>query len=149
MKKIITISVLATLLSLSVVIPVLAATGQATYCTIKADNLGRIRSALGDQGACSDVCYFADDGTNVANGTCAMCCLLNTVYTITDWIFFFLVAVAAIMVLVGGFNLLFAGGSPEKIDTGRKYIIFAAVGLLVGLLARAIPALVRTLGGLG
>lgn len=148
MKKIITVSVLAVLLSVAIAPSVLAATTQATQCTI-ANNLDRINQALEGSGyTCSNPCIF-DTSISGSNPGCAMCCLLNTVYTITDWIFFFLVAVAAIMVLVGGFNLLFAGGSPEKIDSGRKYIIFAAVGLLVGLLARAIPALVKTLGGLG
>ncbi len=147
MKKIIIVSSLVMLLAVSVAPAVFAAEKQATECRI-GGNLDRINQALEGSGyTCSNPCVF-DTSIAGSNPGCALCCLLNTVYTITDWIFFFLVAVAAIMVLVGGFNLLFAGGSPEKIDTGRKYIIFAAVGLLVGLLARAIPALVRVLGGL-
>ncbi|GAH61373.1 unnamed protein product, partial [marine sediment metagenome] len=58
-----------------------------------------------------------------------------------------LVAFAAIMVLFGAFTLLTAGGAPEKVTSGRNYIIYAAIGLAVGLFAKAIPALVRVIMG--
>jgi len=84
---------------------------------------------------------------NDAKKDCAMCCVLNTIYGITDLIFVVLVAISGIMILLGAFNLLFAAGESEKINKGRNYIIYAAVGLAVGFLARAIPALVVFLGG--
>ena len=80
---------------------------------------------------------------------CPMCCLLDTIYTVTDWIFAGIVSLVVIFVLIGAFNLLTAAGSPEKIKSGRDLIIFASVGMLVALLAKAIPAIVKAILGLG
>jgi hypothetical protein len=74
-------------------------------------------------------------------------CLLNSIYNVTDWISFILLAVAAIMIIMGAFTLATAAGAPEKVTAGRNYIIFACVGLVVALLSRAIPAIARRFVG--
>lgn len=76
-----------------------------------------------------------------------MFCLLNTLYNITDWIFVILVGLAAILVIMGALTIMMAGGSPEKLTTGRNYIMFAAIGLLVGFLAKAVPGIVKMISG--
>ena len=76
-----------------------------------------------------------------------MFCLMNTLYGITDWIFVILVALAGIMVIMGAFTLLTAAGNPEKITSGRNYVLYAAIGLVVGFLAKAIPNLVKMISG--
>jgi hypothetical protein len=76
-----------------------------------------------------------------------MLCLLNTIYNITDWIFVILMALAVIFVIIGAFTLVTAAGSPEKVSSGRNYIMYAAIGIVVALLARAIPALVKMIVG--
>lgn len=88
------------------------------------------------------LCAF--DSTNY---TCGSCCMIDTVYTITDWIFVFLVALSAIWILLGAFYLLTAVGDPEKIKKGRDYIMYAAIGLIVALLAKAIPGIAKTILG--
>lgn len=80
-----------------------------------------------------------------ANSKCGICCLLQTIYNVTDWIFVAMVALAGLLVIIGAFFLITSGGSPEKIGSGRKYIVFAAIGLLVGFLAKAVPAIVRAI----
>jgi len=45
-------------------------------------------------------------------------------------------------------TLLMAAGAPEKVTSGRNYIMYAALGLIVGLLAKAIPGLVRMIAGI-
>jgi len=79
---------------------------------------------------------------------CGMCCLMNAIYTVTDWIFVILIAIVAIMVIAGAFTLVTAAGTPEKVTTGRNYIIYAMIGMVVALLAKAIPAIVRAVMGL-
>jgi len=74
-------------------------------------------------------------------------CLMNSIYNVTDWISFILIAVAAIMIILGAFTLATAAGAPEKVTTGRNYIIFACVGLVVALLSRAIPAIAKRFVG--
>ncbi len=77
-----------------------------------------------------------------------MFCLMNTLYSITDWIFVLLVALAGIFIIMGAFTLLIAAGNPEKVTSGRNYILYAAIGLVVGFLARAIPNLVKMISGM-
>ena len=77
-----------------------------------------------------------------------MFCLMNTMYSITDWIFVVLVAIAGLFVIIGAMTLLTSAGAPEKVTSGRNYILYAAIGLIVGLLSKAVPALVRLISGL-
>ena len=74
-------------------------------------------------------------------------CLLNTVNSVVDWVFMILIALAVIMTLIGAITFITASGSPEKAMAGRNYLIFALVGLIVALLARAIPNIIRAISG--
>ena len=82
-----------------------------------------------------------------SNASCGMCCLLNTIYNITDWVFVVLIAAVSIMVILGAFSFLTSAGSPEGTKKGRDYILYAAIGLAVAFLARAVPALVKMIVG--
>ena len=77
-----------------------------------------------------------------------MFCLMNTMYSITDWIFVILVGLAGIFVIIGAMNLLTSAGDPAKVTSGRNYIMYAAIGLVVGLLSKAVPALVKLISGM-
>jgi len=92
------------------------------------------------------------DGTTCPTGNVSieqygMCCLLNTIYRITDWIFVILMALAAVFVILGGVEIVTAGGSAEKVELGRKHIISAAIGLIVAILAKAVPGIVKLVVG--
>lgn len=76
-----------------------------------------------------------------------MCCLLNTIYNITNWIFIFLVALAGVFVIIGAMTILTAAGDPNKVSSGRGYIMYAMVGLLIAFLARAVPGIVKMMAG--
>ena len=78
---------------------------------------------------------------------CPMCCLLNTIYNITDWAFVILMAIAVIFVIIGGFMFMTAAGAPEKTTAARNYILYAVVGIIVALLAKAIPPIVKMIVG--
>jgi len=43
---------------------------------------------------------------------------------------------------------LMSSGVPEKVTSGRNYILYAAIGLVVGLLSKALPALVKLISGM-
>jgi hypothetical protein len=117
---------------------VLAQEGAPGSCTITHD----LSDLTGIDCPSSGNCPF--DSTSY---DCGMCCVMNAIYTVTDWIFIILVAFAAVMVLFGAFTLLTAAGVPEKVTSGRNYIIYAALGLAVGFLAKAIPAIVKVILG--
>jgi hypothetical protein len=96
-----------------------------------------------ESGAALDTCVLDDECKFDENSKCGVCCLLQTLYSVTNWIFVILVGVASLFVILGAMNLLISGGSPEKVSSGRQYIMFAAIGLAVGLLAKAVPAIVK------
>lgn len=142
MKKILPALLLISLLGLFVVptTAVLAQAGAPESCTIKHD-LGSLEG-VNCPGVGSE-CSFDDETYD-----CGVCCLLNAVYTVTDWIFILLVAFSAVMIMIGAFTLLTAAGVPEKVNAGRNYIIYAIIGLIVGLFAKAIPAVAKAIMGL-
>ncbi|MFH1894511.1 MAG: hypothetical protein ABH813_01245 [Patescibacteria group bacterium] len=101
--------------------------------------------------AAEKVCAFENPATPALgwDNTCGICCIMDTIYTVTDWIFLGVVSIAMIMIFIGAFNIVTAGGSPEKVSTGRSYIIFAAVGIIVALIAKLIPVIAKNIIGLG
>lgn len=77
--------------------------------------------------------------------TCVSCCLIDKIYTFTNWFFAIALGLAIIFALWGGFLLMTAAGEAEKVATGRKWVMWAIIGVAVALIAKAIPALVRAL----
>jgi len=107
---------------------------------------------------CNKNTYVGSDapGTLCQNGSSPACqrpnwgiyCLLNAIYTVTDWIFYILMAIVAIMVIWGAFNIVTAGGDPSKVSTGRNFIVYAMVGFALALLSKAIPSIAQAVLGM-
>lgn len=57
------------------------------------------------------------------------------------------IPIATIMIIVGAFQILMSGGSPEKVTTGKKTILYAAVGIAIIALFRVLMALLADLLG--
>jgi len=72
-------------------------------------------------------------------------CLLGSIGGVAHWIFIILMVVSPLMIMFGAYHIMTAGAEPEKVKTGKNYIIWAAVGLLVGLFSNAIPNFVASL----
>jgi len=92
--------------------------------------------------AINTACAFPGTTTNCKTSSWGMICLLNSVNKIFGIVFVILMALVGIMVIIGAFNIVTAGGSPDKVTAGRNYIMYAVIGLVVALFARAIPAIV-------
>lgn len=60
-------------------------------------------------------------------------------------LFLISIPIVSIMVLVGGFQILTAGGDPEKFKTGRKTIIYAVVGFAIILIAGGVVSIIQSL----
>ena len=71
---------------------------------------------------------------------CDVACIVGKVST-------FLIQIggplAAIMILIGGFYMVTAGGSSERFSTGKKMILYAAIGFAVILSAYGIANIVQ------
>jgi hypothetical protein len=61
----------------------------------------------------------------------------------------FLLAIAAplcgIMVVWGGFQMITAAGNPEKFSSGRKTLLYAAVGFVVVIFASSVVPLIKNI----
>jgi len=136
-KNLISLSLIGVLVA-TLLVPIVAfgaPEGPPTSCEITND-LG-----VSDCPA-SGACNFND-----ATTPCGMCCLLNTVYTVTNWIFVALVSLTVLFVILGAFKILTAKDSAEEVGKGRTYIMYAALGLLVAFLAKAVPQIVKVVAG--
>ncbi|MBI2985016.1 MAG: hypothetical protein HYY50_05340 [Candidatus Kerfeldbacteria bacterium] len=64
--------------------------------------------------------------------------LKETVINILQLVLGLLALIAVIMIIIGGFTWLTAGGNEEKVDKAKKIISAAVIGLIIVLLAWAI-----------
>jgi hypothetical protein len=135
MKKL--LAILTLILSFSLVpLALLAQDAPVSGCTVSAEAAAKID--ICSVGACT----FEGDTD------CAVCCLFTAVYTVKNWVFFAVMAVSTIMVILGAFSIVTAGGDPSKLSSGRNYILYAMIGFAVALFSTAIPTLVQGLLGL-
>lgn len=140
MSKKFLISALLTCLVVGMVLPQigLAQEELPKTCTMKRD------TGLTDCPAKDAVCDY-DDPTQK---NCGICCLVSTVYYASDWMFTGAILVVLIFTLWGAFEILTStGGSTEQYTTGRNRIQYAVMGLVIAILAKAIPGVVRFLLG--
>ena len=73
--------------------------------------------------------------------------VLQTVCTVFQDLFYFLIALAVIFILVAAFRYLTAAGDPEKVKAAGSTLLYAAIAVGVALLARAIPLIVASFLG--
>jgi len=138
MKKIFSILILVSLVNLGILGLAFVAQAQTTTTegVLNGCTITKTGAALED---CTLNAWCDFD----TNPKCGVCCFLQTLYNVTDWIFVILVGLASLYVIIGAMNLLMSAGDPSKVASGRQHIMFAAIGLIIGFLARAIPAIVK------
>ena len=67
---------------------------------------------------------------------CVTTNIINFIYTLA-------IPICALMVLWGGFQMVTSAGNPEKFSSGRKTILYAALGFVVILLANSISGFIQ------
>ena len=87
---------------------------------------------------------YCPDGTpDYDEDDWSMACLLNITINVTNWVFYIMMIITVLFVIWGGIIFMTAGGDPDKAGKGKTLIVYALVGIVIGLLARIIPAIVR------
>ena len=74
-------------------------------------------------------------------------CLLNSLYSVINWIFFFFLAIAILIGVLAGYMFMTAAGDPGKVEKARNLLMYMIIGLIVAAVAKVIPTLVRTVVG--
>jgi len=73
--------------------------------------------------------------------------LINLIDNIANWIFVALLALAGIFLIVAGFMWVTAGGNIENTAKARQMLINALIGVAIGLGAKGLIAVVKSLLG--
>lgn len=90
------------------------------------------------------VTYGIEYGNNVELGQAEP---TDIVLSAINWVLGILALIAVIMILIGGFKWMTAGGNEEKVEGAKKLLIAAIIGLVIILAAWGISLYaVRTLG---
>lgn len=91
----------------------------------------------------TDINAACTKGATVNIDTFGLCCAINAIHRIVDIIFFALLAVAVVFFILGAFTIITSAGAPERVASGRNYILYAILGLVIAFLARAVPAIAK------
>ncbi len=81
--------------------------------------------------------------TSISNltGTTGLFCV------IINWLFYLLLVAAVVFVLIAAFRYLTAAGDPEKVKAAGNTLLYAAIAVVVALLAKGIPIIASTFVG--
>lgn len=69
--------------------------------------------------------------------------LIDRVTVIANWILIALLAVALVFVLLAALQFVTAGGDPTAVAQARQKLVYAAIGIIVGVLAKGIVEVVK------
>ena len=73
--------------------------------------------------------------------------LIGILCNILGWAFVILILLAIVFVIVAAFRYLSASGDPEKIKKANYTLLYAAVAVAVGILAKGVPLIVSSIVG--
>jgi len=97
------------------------------------------------------VCPTADKDTATVSAYSdqwGMICLVNTVIYVTNWIFYLMIIAVVIVFVIAGAMYMMAGGDSEKTKGAKGLMIYGIVGLVIALIAKLIPSVVRLIVGM-
>ncbi len=60
------------------------------------------------------------------------------------WMFWILIAISIIMFLWGGYRYVTSQGEPEKVSEANKTLLYAAVGVIVAIVAFGLPIVISS-----
>lgn len=95
-------------------------------------------STVGDEGS----------GAALTTGMWGLLCMIGTMSYITNIIFWFLAPLFVILAIIGAFFIMTAAGDADKVKKGKNFILYAAIGFVLVIFVRAIPAMIRFIVGM-
>ena len=71
--------------------------------------------------------------------------LLVLIENLTDWMFAIFLVLATIFILFAGFQYLTAQADPAQISNARYKVIIALIAIMVAVMAKGIPTIMRSI----
>jgi hypothetical protein len=75
--------------------------------------------------------------------------VVNLVCGSLGWIFWGLIVLTIVFVLVAAFKYLTASGDPEKVKNAGHTLLYAAIAIVVALIAKGVPLIISSFIGGG
>ena len=75
------------------------------------------------------------------------CTIIDIINKITQAIVIIVVPLGTVMIIIGGFQYLTAGGSEEKANKGKKTLLYAIIGIVIALAANFLVGLLGDILG--
>lgn len=73
---------------------------------------------------------------------------LNDVYVFIcisfDWLFTFLIVLSIVLALVAAYRYALSAGDPEKVKSAKNTIVYAAVAVALGVVAKGMPSVIAS-----
>lgn len=70
-------------------------------------------------------------------------CLLNAVYTVTNWIFYLIMIAIVVLFVIAAAMFMLAGGDMGKTKKAKGLMILGIVGIVIALIAKLVPSMVK------
>jgi hypothetical protein len=121
-------------------------TGLREISCYKGDRVG---TGTGIDGCPPPSCsQFLGIGGANRNKAWGIICTLGMIGGITNWIFYFVLILSVLGIIAGGAFYITAMGDPEKASRGKSILTLSAIGIIIAIIARLVPALVRFFVGM-
>lgn len=91
-------------------------------------------------------CRGCPEGTLICNPLQA-CEFEEIIDNIIDFIFKIAIALAPLMIVIGAFYIMTAGGDTNRVTTGKNIILYTLIGFAIILLAKGLVAVIKQLLG--
>lgn len=158
MKKIISLLVLSVLLVGLTAPGVAGAQEKLRECCLLSNNvtLNGVTCAEGSSvgpnqtaaGECGTTICTAVPASPASLSNWGMYCLVNTINSITNWLFYLLLIAVVLLGVIGGALYMTSAGDAEKAGKGKSIIVYAIIGLVLALIAKLVPSVVRLIIGM-
>lgn len=74
--------------------------------------------------------------------------ILDIIKNIVNWVFAIFLGISALFIILAAFQFLTAGGDTQKVSGARDKLLYAAIGIGVAVLSRAVVPVVRNILGI-
>ena len=86
-------------------------------------------------------------GGEIPTGATSGEAFLDVVDNIVDWIFVIVLIGAVIFIVLAGWQFISGGGDPQALSQARNKLLWAAIGVMVAVLARGLVTAVKAIIG--
>ncbi len=74
-----------------------------------------------------------------------LCCTVDAIYSVADYIFWVFFIVAIIAFAVAGYFFLIGGGDPGTLSRAKSMVLWGSIAVVVVVLSKVIPAAVKAI----